>query len=502
MATKKKALNRLPKSEVIRERWLRGKLGYKLHAGQLTLRSKFHSATTQLFVGECSRQLGKTFEMVVEALELAFSKPKARIKYGTAFHTDLIEFIIPAFDAVMSDCPEDIRPKFRVQGSKFIFLHNKSEIKLIGLDRNPNGLRGNVIDLIILDEAGFITNLDYLYKSVIIPATTHRPDCKIAFISTPPSTPAHPFLDYVEKAEYEGSYCKLTIFDNPLIDEHTILRLMKETGCKVPADSSDALEFIRSMMSSKIVDFPSDGPWKLSTTFQREYLCQHVTDSNLAIVQEWKEWYVRDIARDQYYPFYHKYAGMDLGVSDHTAVIFGYYDFSKATLIIEEEYVINGPELTTEVLATQIKLKESALGWSETPFKRISDNNNPLLLQDLSYLHQLHFTKTTKAELDEMINAVRMMTAKGQILVHPRCRQLIGCLKYGVWDKHRQKFAQSKVYGHFDALAALVYLVRNLDKNTNPIPSSFQVDFNNQLLFPNQRDTQARRDLKRAFGIS
>lgn len=460
-----------PKPWLIRERWLRGKLGYKLHAGQMILREKYRSAKTQLFVGECARQFGKSFEMVVEALELAFSQPKARVKYGTAFHTDLIEFIMPAFDAVLADCPQDIRPVFRVQGSKFIIPHNKSEIKLVGLDRNPNGMRGTSIDLIILDEAGFITNLDYLYKSIIIPATTHRPQCRIVFISTPPATPAHPFLEYVEKAEYEGSYCKLTIYDNPMVDEKTIERLKKESG------------------------------GEKSTTWRREYLCEHVTDSNLAIIQEWEEAYIQEVPRDVYYPYYHKYASMDLGVKDNTAVIFGHYNFLKASLVIEDEYIINGPELTTDILQKAIKDKETELGWTEKLHLRVSDNNNPLLLQDLSYLHKLHFIPTDKGSLEEMINTLRLMVSKGQIIVHPRCKQLKGCLKYGVWDKNRQKFAQSKVYGHFDALAALVYLVRNLNKTTNPIPSDFQVDYSNQLIFPHQKESQGIRDLKKAFRL-
>lgn len=457
--------------DIIRERWLRGKLAYKLHAGQLVLRERFRAAKTPLFVGECARQFGKSFEMVVEALELAFSKPKAKIKYGTAFHVHLIEFIMPAFDVVMSDCPEDIRPKFKVNGSKFILPHNKSEIKLVGLDRNPNGLRGNSLDLIILDEAGYINNLDYLYKSVIIPATTHRPDCRVVFISTPPSTPAHAFVDYVEKAEFEGSYCKLTIYDNPMVDDATIQRLMKESGGST------------------------------STTWRREYLCEHVTDSNLAIVMEWDDSFIQERERNEYYQFYHRYTAMDLGVKDNTAVLFAHYDFLKAALIVEDEYIINGPELTTEILQASIKNKERQLGWNKEPYLRVSDNNNPLLLQDLSYLHGLHFTATDKSALEEMINTLRLMVAKGQIIVHPRCKQLKGCLKYGVWDKNRQKFAQSKVYGHFDALAALVYLVRNLNKYTNPIPPDFQLDANNQILFARHRESQTVQTFKRAFNL-
>lgn len=473
-------------------------MGYKLHEGQKILRIKFQAFKSQLFVGECSRQFGKSYWMCVEATELAMRKPGAKIKYGTAFHTDLVEFILPNFEAIFEDCPDDIKPKYIAHKSKWVF-HNGSEIKLVGLDRKPNGLRGTAIDLIILDEAGFISNLDYLYKSVIIPATTHRPECRVVLISTPPSTPAHEFLDYVQKAELEGGHHKFTIYDNPMVDSVTIARLMKESG------------------------------GEKSTTWRREYLCEHVTDENLAIVPKWDDKYWVEVPRDVYYPFYYKYDGMDLGVSDNTAVIFGYYDFRRASLLIEDEFVINGPTMTTDILQAYIKDKELSLWregyvspikdrdaitkeeikainelWADTPpklYQRISDNNNPLLLQDLSFLHKLHFTATDKGSLEEMVNATKMLVDDGRLIVHPRCKYLRGCLKYGVWDKNRIKFAKSKVYGHFDALAALIYLVRNLNKSTNPIPPGFQLDPDNQILFLNKQESSAANGLKAAFGL-
>src|SRR4051812_42170369 len=105
--------------DIIRERWLRGRLSYKLHSGQAVLKEKFQDCRDQLFVNECARQFGKSFFWVSVALEMAFSKRCAKIKYGTAFQTDLLEFILPTFDAVLEDCPLDIRPKYKVQGSKF-----------------------------------------------------------------------------------------------------------------------------------------------------------------------------------------------------------------------------------------------------------------------------------------------------------------------------------------------------------------------------------------------
>lgn len=458
------------KAEVIRERWRRGNLRYKFHAAQIVLDNAFRNLKRQLFVAECARQFGKSFWLVCKETEVCLQKRHARAKLGTAFHTDLIEFIMPAFDTILQDCPKRYLPRFMKQQSKWVFPETGAELKLVGLDRKPNGLRGNAIDIIGVDEAGFVSKLDYLYRSVIIPATTHRPDCKVILASSSPNTPAHPFLDFVQKAEFEGSHSKFTIYDNPMLDEATRQRLMDESG----------------------------GP--LSTTWRREYLCEHCTDDELSIVSGWNPEYEQDVPRDQYYGFYHKYVSMDLGVKDKTAAIFGYYDYAKAKLIIEDEFALHGPTLTTEKIKDAVVDKQNALWGGVTPYRRVSDNNNPLLLQDLSIMHGLHFLATDKGLLEEMVNVVKILVSQGRIIVHPRCTQLIGCLRHGVWDEKRSKFARSKVYGHFDALAALIYLCRNLDVHTNPIPVSYNVDHVNQILFKKANNYGANA-LRDAFNI-
>lgn len=429
--------------------WLEGDLRWKLHTAQEVLENTFANTKGQLFVGNCSRQWGKSFWAVTKAIEIALTTPKAQIRYGAAFQTDLVDFIIPAFEKVLDDAPEPVRG--RKVGHYYIFP-NGSRIKLVGLDKNPNGLRGNTLDLIIIDECGFVGNLDYIYKSIIIPATLHRPNCKIILISTPPSTPAHPFVDYAQKAELEGAYVKLDIHTNPLITPDDIKRMADEMG---------GVE---------------------STTFRRECLCEFVTDSDLAIVPEWKDQWVEVLERDEFYGYYHKYTGMDLGVKDLTAMIYGYYDFKRAALVIEDEGDMNGPTMNTLMLVGAIKAKEAELWGNDKepkdtngthiPFRRVSDNNWPILIQDLSSIHSLTFIETTKDNLEAMINEVRLMVQAGQIRIHPRCVKLIGCMRYGVWDAKKKAFARSTVYGHFDHLAALIYLVRNLAKSTNPIPAA------------------------------
>jgi len=426
--------------DAVREKWYRNDLDFKLHAAQKVLQETFNEARGQLFVANCSRQWGKSYWAVKIAIETALKNPKAQIRYGAAFQTDLEEFIIPAFEKILEDCPQELKPKYNAQKSAFLF-RNGSRIKLVGLDKRPNGLRGNTLDLIIIDECGFVGNLDYIYKSIIVPATLHRPNCRIILISTPPSTPAHPFVEYVQKAEIEGSYVVLDIYSNPLISEGDIERMAKELGGKE------------------------------STAFQRECLCRFVVEGDLAIIREWDDKYIEEVQRDEYFGYYDLYTSMDMGRIDFTALIFGHYNIRRAALVIEDELTLHGPTWTTVTLKDAILQKERELWFDEKAkeakkvFRRIADNNNPHLILDLASIHNLSFIETTKESLEAMVNEVRFMVADGRIIVHPRCKLLIGCLKYGIWDEKRREFARSKVYGHFDHLAALIYLVRNLAKD-------------------------------------
>jgi hypothetical protein len=199
-------------------------------------------------------------------------------------------------------------------------------------------------------------------------------------------------------------------------------------------------------------------------------MCEDVVDETLAIIPEWKDDYIQEIPKDEFYVYYHHYVGMDLGRVDNTALILGTYLFRQAALYIEDEIIMTGSQWTTVTLKNELLAKEAQIWGESKPFRRISDNNNPHLINDLGSLHSVFFMQTDKDALEAMVNAVREMVAKGLLIVHPKCINLIGCLRWGVWDEKRRGFDRSKKLGHFDSLAALIYLVRNLAKHSNPIP--------------------------------
>lgn len=466
--TNKEELKKLARDEL----WRRGDLSWKFHAGQRIIDAIFRKIVNQLMVCNISRQFGKTIYSVIKAIELAIQQPGSIIRYGTAYLVDLMRFIIPAFKTVMSDCPEDIKGKLIRQGGNAFVFPNGSRIDLVGIDKNPDSMRGNSLDMVVVDEAAYVDKLDYLYDSIIIPSTVHRPHCKILMVSSAPDSPDHDFKSYCDKADKEGSYVKLTIYDHPTITKETIQRLADEVGG---------------------ID---------TTTFRREFLCEFVSDGKLAIIPEWNDGYIQDIPRDEYYQFYHRYVGMDIGYRDLTATIFGYYDWKKATLIIEDETHFNGPEETTGTIAGKIKEKEQELWGSLTVRKRIADNNNLHLINDMSKVYQLNFMPTDKTNLQAMVNKVREMVRFGRILIHPRCKMLIGCLRGGIWDSKKVLFARSKDYFHQDHLAALIYLVRNLDETTNPIPTTLGLSHQTHWMknLKNQQNiSQSMQNLAAAF---
>lgn len=423
--------------------WLRNNISYKLHAGQQVINEAFLKVKAKLFVAICARRFGKTYWVAVICVMAARSIKNGRIKVASAFLKDVEEFIVPAFDLVMDDMPDDLRPKWHESKKKYRFA-NGSEIQIVGLDRNPNAGRGNYCDLYVFEEAAFIKNLKYLYSSVVVPMTMYREGARVLMITTPPQSPDHDIVDFCIKAKLEDAYVELDIFKNPMVTPAMIE------------------EYKRECLSD--------------TDWLREYLCQFVTDKTKAILPEMLGYDCRrKSGKPENYDLLHKYVSMDLGVRDLNVTLFAYYDFPRAKLVIEREHVMSGPTMTTPILHAAISEIELDLwkdkdGKPTEPYKRVADNNNPLLLLDLGSIHNMFFHSTSKDELHAMVNNLRVWIAQGRIEIDESCKVLIDSLKFGIWNDTRTEFGRSKSLGHYDALAALMYMVRNVDEVTNPIP--------------------------------
>jgi hypothetical protein len=137
------------------------------------------------------------------------------------------------------------------------------------------------------------------------------------------------------------------------------------------------------------------------------------------------------------------------------------------------------PKMTTEILANEIKLKEKSLLFDPNKVTRRGDTNNPILIRDLTRLHSLSFGIVKKDSLAAMVNNTRLWFSEDRIRISPKCKFLIENLRSGIWDStERKDFCRTTTLGHCDGIAALMYLLRSVDQQTNPIPKEFYYDNN------------------------
>lgn len=427
--------------------WHESILHWMLHSGQKDLYNNYVNCIDKTVVWNCSRRLGKSFTLCVIAIETCLKTPNSLVKYCCAKQVDARGIIRPLIREIIASCPPELRPDFKVQERAWVFP-NGSRIELTGLDGGrAESIRGGSCHLAIIDEAGFVSDLTYIVTSILLP-TTLTTKGKIILASTPPKTAAHPFIDYVNVARIQNNLVTKTIYENPLIDPEELEKIIAQSG------------------------------GVNSTTFRREYLCHIILDQDAAVVPEFTPELKEKICIPwDKAPFYDAYVSMDLGIKDLSVVLFAWWDFRNAKLIIEDEFVVNGQRFNTQVLAAGIRKKEAEhftdalTGEQRAPYLRVSDNNLTVI-NDLYQLHGLRFIATRKDDADAALNNMKIMLQNEKIIINPRCRTLITHLECAVWNKSKTSFERSADMGHFDAIDSLKYMVRNIQQQKNPYPIS------------------------------
>lgn len=434
----------LSREEAIAIAWRHGRLSHRLDKNQRGMYEAYRKSKSPKFVFDVARRVGKSTIMVMVALEDCLRRPKATVKFGAATQDMVREIIMPIVDWFTEECPKDLQPKWVQHDSSFIFT-NGSRLKLVGLDLHPDRLRGTATDTALIDEAGFVDELEYVVQSILVPQMQGRPHARILMGSTPPVSPAHKWTTrYVPEAIANAAYIHRTIEDNPRLSANERAFFINEAG-------------------------GPDAPENL-----RENYAKHVVDEERVIVPEFAKH--EDSIIEEFSPprYFDGYVSMDPGFTDLTSILFAYYDFEKDVIFVQDELAL--VRSNTDEVATQIKLKEAEL-WRQfprkdgrpQPFCRYSDIDLRLIA-DLNSSHQLTFIPIDQMNLRASVNSIRVAIAQHRIRIHPRCKTLIAHLKHGIWKKNYNLFERSGDFGHFDAIAALIYLVRNIKRGANPFP--------------------------------
>lgn len=457
----------ITKSEAIDKLWRMGRLEWKLKGIQKEMHSRVYTSTSKRTVLLCGRRSGKTYTTCTIAVEHCLRIPDCVVKYLCPKAKDAKTILRPIMRQILEDCPLDLAPEWK-EADKVYSFPNGSVIQIAGTDNgSAESLRGGYAHLCILDEAGFMDDLNYNLLSILSP-TTKTTKGKIILASTPSRDPNHEFLtDFVLPLKAEGNLVTYTIYDNPMFDEQIIL--------------------------DTIAEYPQG---KEDPQFRREYLCElDIQGDTNVVIPELTTDLEKDIVCDQFIPpYYDAYVSMDPGSTDLTVALFGYYDFLRAKLVIIDELVLGGEgtTITTQPIADGIFRKErmwfvnSLTGEVTKPTMRIMDNNAKILLQDLQTEHSLDFFPTQKDGKLEQVNKLRLMLNRGQIEINPRCVNLLYHMKSARWKNGtsgKLDFLRVKASSdgklkahHCDALDALLYMVRNVDFNRNPYPSDYNTE--------------------------
>lgn len=442
-------MNEALRRKAVELAWTTGRLRYKLANRPMWLPP--YDAIQAMpqkeeYVFECGRRTGKSSTMLLLCVEEALRTPHVQVGYMAPVREKLTEYMRPIIHDLIADCPPKLAPVYNEKSNKLIFP-NGSEVLFVGSNNKSYiTLRGFKLKFFAGDEIAFADDMGFAMEQVIRPALFDSQG-KAVLGSSPPPSMDHVFIEIADAARLENRWFHATIYD-----------------------AGYPLEWIEREKRKYLKGGKSDADWR------REYMAERIVDPSRAVVPEWKNEYIKDITRDEFFPFYQYVCALDLGWSDLTAVLWMYWDFKRALLVVEDELILKGPSMTTELLVYQIRERESTLLGGKKVNNRVADVNNPLILSDMARMHNMAFNFPSKDRKEAMVNDLRMLVAKGGVAVNPRCKILIQTLKNAIWDEARSEFERSATTGHADALDALLYGARSINTYSNPIPPDYKLD--------------------------
>lgn len=450
------------KETIQNELWHRGQISWILYPHQRPIYAKIREVLDSddpdmnSFVIDCARQFGKSFTEFLIAVEDCLRTPDWTVVFIGPLKSQVNEIINgKTYGTIFKTCPQDLIPTFKDSALNF---PNGSRIRLAGTDNhNYESLRGGTANTIFLDEAGFMANLEDGVLPTVEPMTKTTGG-KVIFSSTPPESIDHDYHEVLRYHEECGLIATFTIWDDKSLTERQLQKIISQ--CK----------------------------GRDTTKFKREYECKRISDSSRSVIpalgrEDVKDFLLKDTRyKDHpYYMHWKRYVVADWGGRDKTAIIFGHYNYKTKQAIIESHLDLDGDKITAGRIAKDIKDMTKKLWNDEGDISYFCDNNNILIQNEMIQRYKLNFIPTTKARLKEqMVEKVKDWVEEERVWFSPNTNPsdvdpngaefVLKCCISAHWAKSGDEFARSKVYGHYDALAAIIYFIRNIDEHTDPLP--------------------------------
>ena len=470
-------LSRFSRDEIARALWEAGDLSYLLRPYQRLVYAaiklalwgdgyRMPSPRQRRFILEICRRWGKSFLVALLACELCIQKPGARVYWAAETSKQVRKILRSVLRPLLRKCPEHMRPSWNSIDSCYEWP-NGSEIHIGGVEdiEKADRMRGDGCDLFVIDEAGSIGLLEYVYKSIATFMALDR-DGRVFMPSTPARTPGHPFTAYCIAAEMgDGGYERQDIYSAGFTTKQ-IADLAHDLGGEDTDDWQREALVHRSIDKARAIFAAFSEPAiELNTLQPNCETCGVHFDHHDAAHR-----FVWSVKEPEHFD---RYVGMDYG--DHpdlTAILFGYYDFLEARTVITHEVELSRP--TSIDVAREVMRVEAAAWPGHKPYRRVSDVA-PLLLRELAD-EGIDFLVTRKDDKDAQLNNVAVALKQGKIRIHPSCKKLRAHMKAGLWNEKRTSYVRLAGFGHFDFCDALVYFKRNIDVYNDPYPEIIETN--------------------------
>jgi hypothetical protein len=470
----------LKMDSLIKECWYRGNLRHLTRPGPqreaydfIKGRDMAFSAFSP-FVFNFHRRLGKTFLSTLLCIEACLKRPGIFAKFLGPSATQVQDILEEHWSIIMMQCPPDLEPDpFR--GEKFTFRnprwqhkgsYAKSILRLYGVNNDRgNKARGGSTDVGIFDECREMADLAYTWGSVLLPTFKGRHEPLALFISSPPDSMDHPYVQkFIAEAREKGRYRCVPASKDPTWTKEEDDLFAREMGGR------DSPEYRREIQCELISD---------ATSLIMPEFAQADSYLDTGTGVELQNEYVEAFTPEGRPPHYVAYTIADMGGAgkrtDRCGILFGFLDFLKGLVYIEDELFLRDLDTRAISLAWRHKAEElydkefeRSQGrevveidwWAQTTEQQ---------LVDFYRLFNLNARNVPTHDKEAARRYARMVFSTSKLRIHPRCEELQYQLRNGQRTISGD-FQRSERLGHCDLVAALIALFRIVDWERNVIP--------------------------------
>lgn len=425
-----------------------GDLSFLLHDTQIDIKSIFAREDVKEFLIFCARQLGKSFLILVIAIEHCSRfhgrrKPLVRIFCET---TKQVEDIVnDNMQVILALAPPGWIKRTKSENRWKVGI---GEIRLCPLAAaHVHGKRGGNATFVIVEEA--VRTKSEVYRRAIgsvINAQLLRSKGKMAHVTTPPEDLGHYIVKEVApKCRANGAYAHYTVYDNVQLDDQAIFEAF---------DRCTSLE-----------------------EWDREYMARTVKSGTRTVVPEFD--LERHVKRAEIPSHAYWTTSLDFGgVRDKHGVLATFWDFERATMVVRDERFLDTNTATEQIKAASLDMEQTierelaprrVKFWLTGAPRRVSDCPGQVLVDLRALGFNVFSPEKEKGSWEAGINAVRVAFQKGQIEIDPSCVWLIQTLEYGLFTENRKDWERTPILGHLDLLASLIYAWRHR-VIANPFP--------------------------------